>query len=83
MPNANRPDSWLHLAARPSIVKRAYAYAVIVGAILIAINQGDVILQGHITSACLLKMGLTVTVPYAVSTLSSIAALRTPKSDHD
>jgi hypothetical protein len=39
-------DKWFRLAMRPSIVRRALAYAGIVGAILIAINHGDAILAG-------------------------------------
>ncbi|MBW2241818.1 MAG: nitrate/nitrite transporter NrtS [Deltaproteobacteria bacterium] len=51
-------------------------YAVIVGAILISINHGDALLRGELDSTRLLKMGLTVLVPYTVSTLSSVSALR-------
>jgi hypothetical protein len=65
----------LQLACRPSVVKRALKYALVVGFILIAINHGDAILSGHITHGDLLKMLLTVMVPYAVSTLSSVGAL--------
>ena len=66
---------WLQLAFQPSVVKRALKYAVIVGCILIAINHGDAVLRGQVTSGRLLKMLLTVTVPYVVSTLSSVGAL--------
>jgi hypothetical protein len=65
----------LQLACRPSVVKRALKYALVVGFILIAINHGDAILSGHITHGVVLKMLLTVMVPYAVSTLSSVGAL--------
>ena len=51
-------------------------YAVIVGAVLIGINHGDAILRGDVDSVRWLKMGLTVMVPYCVSTLSSVGALR-------
>ena len=67
---------WLRLALQPSVVKRALKYAVVVGLVLITINHGDALLQGQITRARLLKMGLTVLVPYVVSTLSSVGALR-------
>jgi hypothetical protein len=63
------------LAFQPSVVKRALKYAVVVGFILIAINHSDEILSGHVTSGVLLKMLLTMTVPYVVSTLSSVGAL--------
>jgi hypothetical protein len=67
---------FLRLVAAPSVVRRALLYALVVGSLLIAINHGDAILAGEITSSRLLKMGLTVLVPYAVSTLSSVSALR-------
>ncbi len=66
----------LRLALQPSTVKRALKYAVVVGLVLISINHGDAILQGGVTRARLFKMALTVLVPYVVSTLSSVGALR-------
>lgn len=66
----------LRLALKPTTVRRALKYAVIVGLILISINHGDAILHGEVTRARILKMALTVMVPYVVSTLSSVGALR-------
>ncbi len=67
---------WLALATQRAIVRRALGYALVVGSILIAINHGDALLAGTVGGERLLKMALTVTVPYLVSTLSSVAALR-------
>jgi hypothetical protein len=67
---------WIRLASRPSVVRRALRYAVVVGAILITINHGEAILRGDIPVSRLLQMALTMTVPYMVSTASSVAALR-------
>ena len=66
----------LLLALRPSVVKRALKYAIIVGAVLITINHGDAILRGDLPPARWFRMGLTVLVPYVVSTLSSVGAMR-------
>jgi hypothetical protein len=66
----------LALALKPSVVKRALKYAVIVGAVLVAINHGDAILRGDLPPDRLFRMGLTVLVPYVVSTLSSVGALK-------
>lgn len=69
----------LEIALDPSVVRRALGYAFVVGPILIAINHGDALLRGELDGLRLFKMGLTVLVPYAVSTLSSVGALRRPR----
>jgi len=66
----------LQIATSPRVVRRSLGYAVFVGAVLIVINHGDVLMHGGVDSARLLKMGLTVVVPYMVSTLSSVQAVR-------
>lgn len=68
-------SDWMRLAATGPVVRRALKYAVVVGSILIAINHGDAILRGEVESGRLLRIGLTVLVPYVVSTLSSVGAL--------
>jgi hypothetical protein len=78
------PDSglrdFLRRASEPSVARRATGYAVVVGSVLIAINHGDAILAGDIGPGRWWKMGLTVLVPYAVSTLSSVSATRSVSS---
>jgi hypothetical protein len=69
-------ETWLALARSPAVVRRALGYAVVVGAILISINHGDAILRGDVDRGRLTKMALTLLVPYCVSTLSSVGALR-------
>lgn len=70
------PSRALQLAMSPAVVRRATGYAVVVGAVLVAINHGDALIgDGHLDATRLLRMGLTVLVPYVVSTLSSVQAL--------
>ena len=69
-------SEFIGLAFQPAVVRRALAFALVVGALLIAINHGDVLLRGEIDGPRLLKMGLTLLVPYCVSTLSSVGAMR-------
>jgi hypothetical protein len=69
-------SEWMALASSPRVVKRALAYMVIVGGVLVAINHGDAILEGDVDGPRLIKMVLTPLVPYVVSTLSSVSALR-------
>jgi hypothetical protein len=68
--------SWIELATRPTVVRRALGYAMVVGAILIGINHGDALWRGELDGVRWFKMGLTVLVPYTVSTLSSVGAMR-------
>ena len=68
--------AWLEIALEPAVVRRALAFGVIVGALLIAINHGDAILRGELDAVRAVKMGLTVMVPYLVSTISSVGAIR-------
>jgi len=65
---------WLDVALERGVVVRACKYAVVVGAVLITINHGDALLAGDVDGRRLLKIGLTVLVPYVVSTLSSVGA---------
>ena len=58
------------------VLRRAIIISLIVGTILTVINQGDVLLSGSVTSLVLLKIALTYTVPYSVSTISALAANR-------
>jgi len=69
-------DGWWELASSAAVVRRALGYAIVVGAILITINHGDALLRGDVDATRWWKMGLTVLVPYTVSTLSSVSALR-------
>lgn len=67
---------WVRQAAAWPVVRRALGFAFVVGAILIAINHGQAILRGELDGGRLLQMGLTLLVPYGVSTLSSVMAIR-------
>lgn len=67
---------WLEIARERPVVRRASMSAVVVGALLITINHGDALLAGDISIGRLLKIGLTILVPYIVSTVSSVAVLR-------
>lgn len=68
--------SWFRLAFSRSVVRRAACIAAVVGSILAVINHGDSILSGSLTAAQVWKIGLTYLVPYTVSTLSSVGAIR-------
>jgi len=72
---------WLQLAFDRAVVRRALICVVIVGAVLIAINHGSALLAGELTSARLVQIGMTLLVPYCVSTCSSVAAMRADRRE--
>ena len=69
-------DNWLTIALEPSVVRRALKMMVVVGCVLAAINHGDSLLTGAMTATAWVKVVLTFAVPYCVSTISSVQALR-------
>ncbi|HEY3157547.1 MAG TPA: nitrate/nitrite transporter NrtS [Vicinamibacterales bacterium] len=68
--------SWMALATSASVVRRATIVALVVGTILVIINHGDAIARGDLSVGRLLRIALTMMVPYCVSTYSSVSALR-------
>lgn len=67
-------SDWLEIALQRSTVTRGLKLAAVVGTLLVAINHGDAILAGTVDGNRLLRIGLTVLVPYGVSTFSSCGA---------
>jgi AhpD family alkylhydroperoxidase len=74
-PEPRRP-AWFECACRPSVIRRALQYALIVGAVLIGINYGPELLRGEISPSRVFRMAVTVLVPYIVATLASVEAIR-------
>ncbi|MEE8345256.1 MAG: nitrate/nitrite transporter NrtS [Woeseiaceae bacterium] len=68
--------SWLKIAVRKDVVLRGLKVGGIVGTILVAINQGDLLLAGTVPVQALWKILLTYCVPYCVSTYASVSAIR-------
>ena len=66
----------LSIALRPDVFNRALNVAAVVGSLLVAINQGDLILSGQFSAAMPGKILLTYCVPYGVSTCAGVEAIR-------
>ena len=62
------------------LMRRSLLVALIVGTILTAINQGNIILRGDFPAALFWKMPLTYAVPYCVATTGAILNSRTRAS---
>lgn len=68
-------SSWARVAIRKSVVHRSAKVSLVVGTILIAINQGNLLIGGVISPDLLWKIPLTYCVPYAVSTYAAVDAI--------
>ena len=68
--------SFLNLALRKSVIRRAIKIALVVGCILALINHGDRIVFQDMKPVDWFKILLTFCVPYCVSTVSSVLAIR-------
>lgn len=74
--NSVVPDSWLRLAMTRTVLVRGLICAAIVGSLLCTINHCDCIMKGMFGWGCFAKSSLTAIVPFLVSVVSSVNALR-------
>ena len=63
----------LRVCLQPEYLRRTLAIAVVVGTVLTAINQGDVIARGDATTTTVVKAALNYLVPFIVSNLGLLA----------
>ena len=71
------------MAYRPHL-RRCIGVALVVGTILFAINQLDVVLGGHATVGTWVKVSLTYVVPFCVSNFGILVATHaTGGGSHD
>ncbi|PAJ74960.1 hypothetical protein CJF42_07755 [Pseudoalteromonas sp. NBT06-2] len=66
---------WLKLATRTIVIIRSLKVAMVVGTILVFINQADVIINGELMLSHFIKIILTYCVPYCVSTYASVDSM--------
>ena len=64
----------------PPLVKRSLGIAALVGTVLLAINQGDVLLSSRWPAALAWKVPLTYLVPYLVATWGALLNSRATDS---
>jgi len=63
------------IACHPATMRHALKYALIVGPILVIINYADSILRHEVDITSLIKLALTLLVPYLVATFSSVGTI--------
>ncbi len=70
----------LAIVVVPSNLKSTIRIALIVGTILFAINQLDVVLNGNASAFVWFKIGLTYVVPFCVSNFGILVATKRQSS---
>ena len=69
-----------NIAFRKDVFLRAFKMAMIVGVILAIINHGDHIFLGTMTVTNWIKILITFCVPFCVSTILSVLAIKEEQS---
>ena len=75
MKESSRSDATsnlIEMVTADGVLRRSLLTALVVGTILTAINQGDVILAGEVPQ--MVKIGLNYLVPYCVATYGVVSA---------
>ena len=70
------------MVLHPPYLKKTLRIALVVGTVLFAINQLDVVLSGRATTVVWLKAGLTYCVPFVVSNLGLLISARRDPGDN-
>lgn len=69
----------LYALLRRPILLRSLKVAALVGTVLVAINQLDIVARGHRGPSVIVKIGLTYAVPFCVATFAALATIREPR----
>ena len=67
---------WVHAASERSVLRRATISCILVGVLLTAVNHGPQLARGELDAGLAAQVGLTMLVPFVVSVVSSVAAIR-------
>jgi hypothetical protein len=86
-PRPETPATWatwreaLAMVVHPRNLRRTVIVALVVGSVLFAINQLDVVVHGGVDAGVALRIGLTYLVPFCVSNYGILAASRFSEDD--
>lgn len=74
------PREALRVIAHRHHLNRTIATALLVGTVLFAINQLDVVIGGHADTGTWIKVGLTYLVPFCVANTGLLLGSRRPNA---
>ena len=69
-------SEWVGLMLRGVTARTASRVAVVVGTLLSAINQGQVIVDGKATALTWVRVGFNYVIPFTVASIGYLAPLR-------
>lgn len=75
-PAWNRPVEAVWLVLRGRTKRVAAPVAAVVGTVISAVNQGDVILTGQADTVTLVRIAVNYVVPYIVASVAYLSACR-------
>ena len=75
--------NFFNLAVSGQVVRTAIKVSIVVGTILVFINQGSAIVRMSLSNENLLQALLTYLVPYCVSTYSSVRAIQSHSGNNN
>ena len=78
----NHLRAWIRLATDRSVVARALATSALVGSVLTAMNSAGEMAAGRFAPDLAVRIAMTFLVPFVVSTISSVAAIRGQRAGH-
>jgi len=67
------------LVLRGATVSVAVPVSAVVGTVLSAVNQGDVLVSGEAGAATVIKIGVNYVVPFTVASIGFLGARRAPQ----
>ena len=68
-------------ARRPPIARRCFSIALVVGTLLSLVNQGDLLVTGHISTATVLRILANYAIPFVVANLGAMSSLPSRQPD--
>ena len=74
----SRPSQAVSLFLRGRTARTATPVAIVVGTVLSAVNQGDVVVTGAAGVDTWVRIGVNFLVPFCVASFGFLAARRTP-----
>lgn len=75
----SQPSQAIGLFLRGRTVRTATPVAIVVGTVLSAVNQGDVVVAGAAGADTWVRVGVNFLVPFCVASFGFLAARRSPK----